>query len=104
VVERFPGSELVPHALFELGKLRGEAGDDAGAIQAWVQALERHPDPEVVQSAIARTRKRIAATTPRALGSREIFQKPVPQRVVQARTSLEAAGGSPEQAAREHGD
>jgi len=104
LIAKFPRSELVPHALFELGKLRGEAGDDAGAIQAWVQALERHPDPQVVQSAIARTRKRIAATTPRTLGSREIFQKPVPQRVLQARTSLEAAGGSAEQAAREHGD
>ena len=104
LIDQFPSSELVPHALFELGKLRGESGDDAGAIQAWVQALERHPDPQVVQSAIARTRKRIAATTPRALGSREIFQKPEPHRVVQARTSLEAAGGTAEQAAREHGD
>ncbi len=104
LIERFPGSELVPHALFELGKLRGEAGDDAGAIQAWVQALERHPDPQVVQSAIARTRKRIAATTPRGMGQREAFQRPEPHRVVQARTSLEAAGGTAEQAAREHGD
>lgn len=104
LVEAFPSSELVPHALFELGKLRGEAGDDAGAIQAWVQALERHPDPQVVQSAIARTRQRIAATTPRALGSREAFQRPEPRRMVQARTSLEAAGGTAEQADHEHGD
>ena len=104
LVERFPGSELVPHALFELGKLRGEAGDDAGAIQAWVQALERHPDPQVVQSAIARTRKRIAQTTPRGMGSRAVFQRPEARRVAQARTSLEAAGGTAEQAAREHGD
>ena len=105
LIERFPSSELVPHALFELGKIRGETGDDAGAIQAWVQALERHPDPQVVQSAIARTRKRIAETTPRGLGSREAFQRPEQTRhVVQARTSLEAAGGTAEQAAREHGD
>jgi hypothetical protein len=104
LLEKFPDSEFVPHALFELGKLRGESGDDAGAIQAWVQALERHPDPQVVQSAIARTRKRIAATTPRAVGTREIFQKPEPRKVVQARTSLEAAGGTAEAAAREHGD
>ena len=81
LVERFPASELVPHALFELGKLRGESGDDAGAIQAWVQALERHPDPQVVQSAIARTRKRIAQTTPRGMGSRAAFQRPEPHRV-----------------------
>jgi tetratricopeptide (TPR) repeat protein len=105
LVENFPGSELVPHALFELGKLRGESGDDAGAIQAWVQALERHPDPQIVQAAIARTRKRIGETTPRGVGVREAFQRPEPrQRVVQARTSLEAAGGTAEQAAREHGD
>ena len=104
LIEKFPTSELVPHALFELGKLRGESGDDAGAIQAWVQALERHPDPQVVQSAIARTRKRIAETTPRGVGAREAFQRPEPQRVVQARTSLEAAGGTAEAAAREHGD
>ncbi len=104
LVEKFPASELAPHALFELGKLRGEAGDDAGAIQAWVQALERHPDPNIVQSAIARTRKRIAQTTPRGVGAREAFQRPEPHRIVQARTSLEAAGGTAEQAAHEHGD
>ncbi len=104
LIEKFPASELVPHALFELGKLRGEAGDDSGAIQAWVQALERHPDPQIVQGAIARTRKRIAQTTPRGVGVREAFQRPEPHRVVQARTSLEAAGGTAEQAAREHGD
>ena len=104
LIEKFPASELVPHALFELGKLRGEAGDDAGAIQAWVQALERHPDPQVVQSAIARTRKRIAETTPRGVGAHEAFQRAEVHRIVQARTSLEAAGGSAEQAAREHGD
>jgi tetratricopeptide (TPR) repeat protein len=104
LVEKFPASELVPHALFELGKLRGEAGDDAGAIQAWVQALERHPDPAIVQSAIARTRKRIAQTTPRGVGAREAFQRPQQNRIVQARTSLEAVGGSAEQAAHEHGD
>jgi len=104
LIDKFPTSELVPHALFELGKLRGETGDDAGAIQAWVQALERHPDPQVVQSAIARTRKRIAETTPRGTGAREAFQRPEVHRVVQARTSLEAAGGTAEQAAREHGD
>jgi len=105
VVERFPTSAPVPHALFEIGKIRSESGDDAGAIQAWVQALERHPDPAVVQSAIARTRQRIAQTTPRGMGAREAFQRPdQPRRVVQARTSLEAAGGTAEQAAKEHGD
>jgi hypothetical protein len=57
-----------------------------------------------VQSAIARTRKRIGETTPRGVGAREAFQRAEVRRVAQARTSLEAAGGTAEQAAREHGD
>ena len=80
LVRKFPGSELVPHALFELGKLRGESGDDAGAIQAWVQALERHPDPQVVQSAIARTRKRIARRLREEWVQPGAFQRPEPRR------------------------
>ena len=36
--------------------------------------------------------------------SAQAFQRPEPLRVSQARTSLEAAGGTAEQAAREHGD
>ena len=104
LVEQFPGSELVPHALFELGKLRGESGDDAGS------------DPGVGPGARATSGSAGGAERHRAdaeahrcdhaagVGTREIFQEPGTRKVVQARTSLEAAGGTAEQAAREHGD
>jgi tetratricopeptide (TPR) repeat protein len=107
VAERFPGSELAPHALFELGKLRAEGGDAPGAIKAWVAALPRHPDPKLVQAAIAHTRERIAQTTP-ALGQAAAFAKgeltPHRARENQAKTSVEAAGGTAAEAAKEHGD
>jgi tetratricopeptide (TPR) repeat protein len=107
VAERYPSSELAPHALFELGKLRAEGGDAPGAINAWVAALPRHPDPKLVQSAIARTRERIAQTTPSAMGQAAAFAKgePAPhRRVNQAKTSVEAVGGTAAEAAKEHGD
>jgi tetratricopeptide (TPR) repeat protein len=108
VAERFPSSELAPHALFELGKLRAEGGDAPGAINAWVAALPRHPDPKLVQAAIARTRERIAQTTPAGLGQAAAFAKgevtPHKSRVNQAKTSVEAAGGTAAEAAKEHGD
>jgi tetratricopeptide (TPR) repeat protein len=108
VAERFPASELAPHALFELGKLRAEGGDAPGAIKAWVAALPHHPDPKLVQAAIARTRERIAQTTPAALGQQAAFAKgelqPHHPRQNQAKTSVEAAGGTAAEAAKEHGD
>jgi tetratricopeptide (TPR) repeat protein len=108
VAERFPASELAPHALFELGKQRAEGGDAPGAIKAWVAALPRHPDPKLVQAAIARTRERIAQTTPAALGQAAAFAKgeltPHRARENQAKTSVEAAGGTAAEAAKEHGD
>jgi tetratricopeptide (TPR) repeat protein len=108
VAERYPASELAPHALFELGKLRAEDGDAPGAIKAWVAALPHHPDPKVVQAAIARIRERIARTTPAALGQEAAFAKgelvPRHARENQAKTSVEAAGGTAAEAAKEHGD
>ena len=70
-------------------------------------ALPRHPDPKLVQAAIARTRQRIAQTTPAALGQAAAFAKEevAPHhRSNQARTSVEAAGGTAAEAAKEHGD
>ena len=100
LMTRFPDSELAPHASFEMGKLKAESGDNEKAIETWVQTLKTHPEPSLVQDAIARARKRIAATTPEAIGSRETaFAKPKP-----ARNSVEAVGGSAEEAARDHGD
>jgi tetratricopeptide (TPR) repeat protein len=108
LAERFPASELAPHALFELGKQRAEGGDAPGAIKAWVEALPRHPDPKLVQSAIAHTRQRIAQTTPAGLGQAAAFAKGEVTghraRDNQAKTSVEAAGGTAAEAAKEHGD
>jgi tetratricopeptide (TPR) repeat protein len=108
VATRYPGSELAPHALFELGRLRAESGDPSGAINAWVAALPRHPDPKVVQQAIARARERIAQTTATKLGQEAAFAKgelqPHRVRGNQAKTSVEAAGGTAAEAAKEHGD
>ncbi|MDQ3264852.1 MAG: tetratricopeptide repeat protein [Myxococcota bacterium] len=72
IVHRFPDSGLAPHALFELGKLRDEAGEDEAAIVYWVEALASHPQPQVVQSQITRVRERILKTTPRGLGNRMV--------------------------------
>src|SRR5712692_2250075 len=69
LIARFPDSELQPHALFELGKLHEEGHEEEKAIDCWVEALQRHPDPGAVQAAISRARRRIENTTPRRIGS-----------------------------------
>lgn len=111
LAERYPDTEWAPHAQFELGKILSESGDNERAIAAWVKALRQHPQPEVVQSAIARVRKRVVATTPKKLGDAEeafdhwkygnegasrgaVVVRP-------PRNSIEAVGGSAEEAARE---
>ncbi|GMU60313.1 MAG: hypothetical protein AMXMBFR34_20760 [Myxococcaceae bacterium] len=114
VIERFPDSKLKPHALFELGRLKADAGDAERAIELWVEALKAHPTPSVVQDSIARVRARLRATTPDKVGDAvSAFDRdthpfvghasaegePVP--VPRAKTSVEAAGGTAEEAARE---
>ena len=103
LLARFPDSELAPHSVFEMGKLKAEAGEHEKAIETWVQALKNHPEPAMVQDAIARVRRRLAATTPLDIGSRvAAFARPPPARP--PRNSVEAVGGSAEEAARDHGD
>jgi tetratricopeptide (TPR) repeat protein len=68
LIDRFPDSDLQPHALFELGKLYADLGKDEPAIDCWVQALKRHPDPKLVQTTIARARWRIQESTPPRIG------------------------------------
>jgi tetratricopeptide (TPR) repeat protein len=58
LAERFPGSELEAQALYELGRMRANAGDLEAAIEQWVRALKMHPAPSLVQSTILRARKR----------------------------------------------
>ncbi len=102
---RFPDSELAPHALVEMGKLRADVGDNEKAIELWVEALKAHPDPNLVKEYIHRARKRITTTTPKeAIGRREVAFDRVQPPARPPRNSIEAVGGTPEEAARDHGD
>jgi tetratricopeptide (TPR) repeat protein len=105
LVDRFPDSELQPHALFEIGKLKADNGDTEGAIEAWVQCLKRHPEPQVVQTVIARARQQMRSSQPVAIGdAAKAFDRDVPGNLVIPRTpksSIEAVGGSEAEAAAE---
>lgn len=114
VIERFPDSRLKAHALFELGRLKADASDPERAIELWVEALKTHPTPSVVQDSIARVRARLRATTPKKVGDAfSAFDHDlVPyagrpgsegeaEPIVKAKTSVEAAGGTAEEAEKE---
>lgn len=110
LVERFPDSPLKPHALVELGRLKVDQGEGEKAIELWVDALKTHPDPKVVQTAIARVRAHLRAVTPDAVGDpMKAFDWGVPgaavgeggKPLVLPKTSAEAVGASKEEAARE---
>ena len=104
----FPNPTPLP-ALFEAGKLRAEAGENEKAIETWVEALKRHPDPNVVQLVISKVRRQLRETTPTQVGDaakafdREVRIAPVaaaaPAKM--PKTSIEAVGGTPDEAARE---
>jgi tetratricopeptide (TPR) repeat protein len=100
----FPDSELAPHALVEIGKIRAETGDNEKAIELWVDALKTHPDPTLVQDYISRARKRIAKTTPEAVGQRAIAFDHAKAPPRPPRNSVEAVGGTAEEAASDRGD
>ena len=105
LAQRFPDSPLAPIALYEMGKVRAEMGDREEAIALWVKALGRHPDPAQVQASISHVRKQISERTPVAIGNEEqAFDRASPSRIPSHRTSIEAAGGTAEEAARERGD
>ncbi len=59
LVAHFPSPELKALALHELGRMQGEAGDLESAIEQLVRALRTHPNPSMVQSAIASARRRL---------------------------------------------
>lgn len=110
LVERFPDSALVAHGLVELGRLKADQGEGEKAIEYWVQALPKHPDPKGVQASIARVRAHLRATTPRAVGDpTRAFDWDVPganvgeggKPVALPKTSAEAVGASKEEAASE---
>jgi tetratricopeptide (TPR) repeat protein len=106
LAEKFPESELQPHALFEAGKLRAEGGEPEKAIETWVEALKRHPDPQVVQAVIARVRRQLRETTPSKVGdAAKAFDREAPALnpvvLKMPKTSIEAVGGTPDEAERE---
>jgi len=71
LVQLFPESPLAPRALFELGKLASVDSDEELAIHWWVLALRNHPNPQIVQDAIAAARERLATKTPEGIGNPE---------------------------------
>lgn len=110
LVDRFPDSQLKPHALVELGRIKVDQGESERAIEYWVESLKTHPDPKVVQTAIARVRAHLRATTPDAVGDpMKAFDWNVPgaavseggKPLVLPKTSAEAVGASPEEVDRE---
>ena len=113
LVDKFPDSELKPHALFELGRLKNDQGENERAIELWVEALKTHPDPKLVQGSIAMVRTRLRATTPDGVGNAaKAFDRGVPGSfmgegvVIEAKkpppkNSVEAVGGTAEEAAAE---
>ncbi|MBL8951839.1 MAG: tetratricopeptide repeat protein [Myxococcaceae bacterium] len=105
LVDKFPDSELQPHALFEIGKLTSDSGDTEKAIEVWVACLKRHPEPQAVQTVIAVARRQLRTATPVGIGdATKAFDRDVPGSFVphkMAKSSIEAVGGTPDEAAAE---
>lgn len=106
LVDKFPESELQPHALFEIGKLTADTGETEKAIEIWVQCLKRHPQPQVVQEVIAVTRRQLRTATPVAIGdAMKAFDRDVPGAFQgphrMPKSSIEAVGGTEAEAAAE---
>jgi tetratricopeptide (TPR) repeat protein len=118
LLERFPDSELRPHALVELGRIKADAGEPERAIELWVAALKTHPTPQAVQQQIALVRGRLRATTPITVGDATaafdwdkypVFERRdegergsgAPVKGPLPKTSAEAVGGTAEEAQRE---
>ncbi|HLL55120.1 MAG TPA: tetratricopeptide repeat protein [Myxococcaceae bacterium] len=99
---RFPDSELAPYALVEMGRIKAESGENEKAIEIWVEALKNHPQPAVVQTSIARARRWLANTTPTHIGEKTAAFDD--RNRARAKNSVEAVGGSSEEASRDFGD
>ena len=110
LISRFPESELRPHALVELGRLKADTAPEE-AIELWIEALKTHPTPTAVQQQIALVRGRLRATTPTTVGDATAAfdwdKYPVYENHGEgvggppAKTSAEAVGGTAEEAKRE---
>ncbi len=105
LVDKFPDSELQPHAMFEIGKLTADAGDTEKAIEVWVACLKRHPEPRAVQNVIAVARRQLRTSTPVAIGDAvKAFDRDIPGSFVphhMPKSSIEAVGGTEAEAEAE---
>lgn len=111
LVEQFPESELVPFALYEMGKAKADFGEREAAITLWVRALGTHPDPKMVQGSINRVRKQIIERSPANVSRQYAFDRAARRpgaapasATVAPKTSLEAMGASRNEATHEAGD
>ena len=112
-LQRFPDSDLRPHVLVELGRLKADTEPEK-AIELWIESLKSHPTPTAVQQQIALVRGRLRATTPDQVGDAvrafDWDKYPVVEHRPPPKTSAEAVGGTAEEAEREtkmpaeHGD
>lgn len=64
VWETWPDSELAPRARVEAADCLVESGRNAEALEDYVAALPRHPDPKIVQMKIERLRVRMQRRRP----------------------------------------
>lgn len=58
--ERWPDTEIAARAAYQVGQSLLAQDDPDGALEAYLDALQRHPDPQRVQADIARARSRAA--------------------------------------------
>lgn len=113
LLQRFPDSDLKPHVLVELGRLKADTEPEK-AIELWVESLKTHPTPSAVQQQIALVRGRLRATTPDQVGdaTRAFDWDKYPvyegggeggggRRGPPAKTSAEAVGGTAAEAEAE---
>lgn len=104
LLQRFPESDLRPHALVELGRLKADTEPEK-AIELWIESLKQHPTPSAVQQQIALVRGRLRATTPEQVGDAvrafDWDKYPVVENRPPAKTSAEAVGGTAEEAEQE---
>jgi tetratricopeptide (TPR) repeat protein len=64
VADEFKGTAVAARAWHEAGGLLAESGEYRKAIDAYLSALENHPEPQAVQYSLERVRKRMEMKRP----------------------------------------
>ena len=86
------------------GPTLAASGGTGGAIKAWAGPRKTPPDPKLVQATITRIRRRITRTTPEGVGKQAAFAKAKAAPKLNSKTSIEAVGGSADEARHDVGD